>query len=252
MGFGDNMAYSEDVTEGYNAKIVSREGSDNFNYVEAPNASRLLGSIEGLRVVDLACGPGRFSRWLKTSKHAKEVVGVDMSEDMIEHAREIEKKEPLGIYYHLADASKPLDKDLGTFDVCFAGYLLHYATDKDMLRSFLENIYSLLRKGGIFVTLNQDPDEDQNHPEMIPYGFTMTFQRLPPQEGDSITYKCFTDGKYLCEFDNYYFKRGTYEKLFEDAGFKHFFCEPYKIEDQDAKWNLWKQCTILSVMKGIK
>ena len=137
----NNMAYSEDVTEGYNAKIVSREGSDNFNYVEAPNASRMLGNIEGLRVVDLACGSGRFTRWLKTSKHAADVVGVDMSEDMIEHAREIEKKEPLDIHYHVADVSKPLDKDLGTFDVCFAGYLLHYARDKDMLKSFGKHLW---------------------------------------------------------------------------------------------------------------
>ena len=246
------MAYNKDVSEGYNAKIVSREGSNNFNYVEAPNASRMLGSIEGLRVLDLGCGSGRYSRWLKSSKNAAEVVGVDMSKDMIEHAREIEKKEPLGIHYHVGDASKPLDKDLGTFDVCFAGYLLHYSTDKDMLRGFLENIHGLLRKGGIFVTLNQDPDKDQNQPDIMPYGFTMTFQKFPPQEGDSITKTFYANGKYLCEFYNYYFKKGTYEELFEDTGFTNFVCEPYTIEDQDAKWNIWKQRAVCCVMKGIK
>ena len=86
------MAYNKDVSKGYNGFKATREGSDKFNYVEAPNASRMLGSIEGLRVLDLGCGSGRYTRWLKTSKNAAEVVGVDMSRDMIEHATEIKRK----------------------------------------------------------------------------------------------------------------------------------------------------------------
>ena len=246
------MAYSDNVTEGYNLKIVSQEGSDNFNYVEAPNASRMLGDITGLRVLDLACGSGRFTRWLKTYKQAAEVVGLDMSEDMIEHAREIEKKEALGIHYHVADASEPLETDLGVFDVCFAGYLLHYARDKSMLTRFLQNIHKLLRKGGVFVSLNQNPDEEQNHLDMIQYGFTMMFQRLPPQEGDAITYKCFADENYLCQFDNYYFTRQTYQDLFQETGFKEFTSEPYQIQSEHPKWDLWKQRGMLSVMRAYK
>ena len=84
-----------------------------FKHVEAPNASRVLGDISGLRVLDLACGSGRFTRWLKTDKLAGEVVGVDMSEDMIEHARRMETETPLGIKYHVADVSKSLDAGTG-------------------------------------------------------------------------------------------------------------------------------------------
>ena len=248
----DTMAYSEHLTEGYNKKITSREGSDNFKYVEAPNASRMLGDIAGLRVLDLACGSGRFSRWLKTFKHAEEVVGIDMSEDMVGQARETENKEPLNIRYHVADASKPVSADIGTFDVCFAGYLLHYATDRQMLRGFLQNIHRWLKDGGIFVTLNQNPDDVQNCPEMIQYGFTMTFGRLPPKEGDFINFKCFEDEHYLCEFDNYFFKKETYEQMFIEVGFKNFSCEPYKIEATGEKWNLWKQRRPNSVMRAYK
>ena len=90
----------------------------------------------------------------------------------IEQAKEIEKKEHLGIQYHVGDASKPYDH-LGEFDVVFSGYLLNYATDKNMLKQMLVNIYKVLKKGGVFVTLNEDPDCDKSvGDEGIPYGFT--------------------------------------------------------------------------------
>ena len=55
-----------------------------FTHFEEPCSSRALGDITGLRVLDLACGSGRFTRWLKTSKNAGEVVGLEMSEHMIQ------------------------------------------------------------------------------------------------------------------------------------------------------------------------
>ena len=90
----------------------------------------------------------------------------------IEQAKEIEKKEPLGIQYHVGDASKPYDH-LGEFDVVFAGYLLNYATDKDILKQMIVNIYKVLKKGGVFVAIIDDPDcEKPVGDEGIPYGFT--------------------------------------------------------------------------------
>ena len=78
------MSYNEETSKGYNSKICSREGIRMFNDLEAPGCSRALGNIVGLRVLDLGCGSGRYTRWLKTSQHAGEVIGVDMSEHMIE------------------------------------------------------------------------------------------------------------------------------------------------------------------------
>ena len=61
------------------------------------------------------------------------------------------------------------------------------------------------------------------------------FERLPPHEGDPIHVKFYTEGKLLCQLDNYYFKRATYQGCFEDAGFQKFSNEPLTIEDDDAK-----------------
>ena len=87
-------------------------------------------------------------------------------------ARDIENKEPLGIQYHVGDASKPLE-ELGQFDVVFAAWLLVYSKDKNMLKQFLVNVHNWLKEGGTFVTINIDPDNVQNFgEEMIPYGLT--------------------------------------------------------------------------------
>ena len=71
-----SYTYSKELAEGYVKKTGTRICTENFDHVEAPNVSRMLGDIKGLRVLDLGCGSGRFTRWIKTSKCAEEVVGI--------------------------------------------------------------------------------------------------------------------------------------------------------------------------------
>jgi toxoflavin synthase len=64
---------------------------------------KLVGDVEGKRVLDVACGEGHFTRMLR-SAGAAEVVGIDISERMIDLAREQETRRPLGIEYRVEDA----------------------------------------------------------------------------------------------------------------------------------------------------
>ena len=93
------MSYNEETSKGYNLylkyEICNGGGISMFNNVEAPSCSRALGNIVGLRVLDLGCGSGRYTRWLKTSQHAGEVIGVDMSEHMIEEVNSNNNTRPL-------------------------------------------------------------------------------------------------------------------------------------------------------------
>src|ERR1700759_5320826 len=54
--------------------------------IEEPSVLKRLGGVDGLSVLDLACGLGIWSR-LFVSKGASKVVGVDISSNMIEEAR---------------------------------------------------------------------------------------------------------------------------------------------------------------------
>jgi len=81
-----------------------------------PTLFRVLGSVEGQDVLDLACGNGYVAR--KLARSGARVTGADASIAMIERARAREERDPLGISYHVADAAS-LDDVLGedAFDV---------------------------------------------------------------------------------------------------------------------------------------
>ena len=55
-------------------------------HVEAYSFLRMLGDLQGLRVLDLACGDGFYTRAIAAAG-AAEVVGVDISADMLTLAR---------------------------------------------------------------------------------------------------------------------------------------------------------------------
>jgi ubiquinone/menaquinone biosynthesis C-methylase UbiE len=68
-----------------------------------PTLLRVLGPVEDLDVLDLACGNGYIARRLARS--GARVVGVDASAAMIDRARVREDQDPLSIDYHVADAT---------------------------------------------------------------------------------------------------------------------------------------------------
>ena len=65
----------------------------------------LLGSVAGLRVLDVACGHGRITREL--ARRGADVAGIDISGNLIRKALETEQNEPLGIRYIHADVTTP-------------------------------------------------------------------------------------------------------------------------------------------------
>src|SRR5437868_5425999 len=71
-------------------------------YVEHFTLFELLGDLRGKAVLDLACGEGFFTRYLRQAG-ARRVVGVDLSQRMIDLAREEEARCSLGLEYKVGD-----------------------------------------------------------------------------------------------------------------------------------------------------
>ena len=89
---------------------------------------RMTGPLSGERVLDMACGLGFFTRLLK-QQGAAQVLGIDISPEMVRLGREQERTEPLGVTYEIHDATAL--PSLGAFDLVTAIYLLNYATSQD-------------------------------------------------------------------------------------------------------------------------
>jgi SAM-dependent methyltransferase len=104
----------------------------------------LLPVLSGERVLDIACGQGRMSRYL--ARLGADVVGVDISAAMLSKARAIG---PEDITYVHADVTRhPTWWDGRPFDGCTCEMAL---MDIDDLAGTLSTVTTVLRQGGWFV-----------------------------------------------------------------------------------------------------
>jgi len=90
------------MADAYDAYVGTRE--DYYRtQVMGPGLLAACGPVRGVRVLDLGCGQGYFTRLL--AQEGATVVGVDISERLIHHAVRRERLNPLGIRYDVLDAA---------------------------------------------------------------------------------------------------------------------------------------------------
>lgn len=204
-------------------------------YIEWYSYHKLLGDISQKSVLDLACGEGYYTRRIKKMTAAT-VVGVDISEKMIELAKQQEKNDLLGIEYLIGDVM--LIGKIGSFDLVVASYLLNYSRTKEQLLKMCQTVAVNLNSGGRFVSINNNPDQP---PESFPicekYGFTKSLSG-PLKEGAAITYEFFRSGQKF-QFDNYYLSTETHDWAFKQAGLNHI--RWHKVEVSPDGLNIFGQ-----------
>lgn len=178
---------------------------------------QLLGDLRGKSVLDLACGEGFYTRFLKRNG-ASRALGVDLSQGMVDLALDEERRDPLGIEYLRRDAAT---LDLGdTFDLVVAAYLLNYARDYDELLRMCQAIARHLQPGARFVTVNNNPRHPRERFEASrKYGFTKRADG-PLVEGTPVAYVFFLDDGQSVEITNYHLDVATHERALREAGFR--------------------------------
>lgn len=117
---------------------------------EWPVLQSMLPPMKGLKVVDLGCGYGWFSRWAN-EQGADSVLGLDVSEKMLEQARNTTSA--ANIHYARADLEQ-LDLAAGSFDLAYSSLALHYIKD---LPGLFANIHKALKPGSRFVFSIEHP-----------------------------------------------------------------------------------------------
>lgn len=134
--------------EKYSRMSRSVEGLDGAG--EWSELQKLLPEFQGRRVLDLGCGYGWHCIYA-AGKGACYVLGADLSEKMLEAARE-KTDSPL-VEYRRA-AMEDLAFPEGSFDVIISSLAFHYVAD---FRSMAEKIYRWLTPGGRFVFSVEHP-----------------------------------------------------------------------------------------------
>lgn len=123
------------------------EDGDYFhNHLVYPSLLKVLGSVDGVRALDLGCGSGASSRLL--AKHGADVTGIDASKSLIDLAREREQRNPRGVRYDVTDAADLSIFDDASFDVVVANMSLMDIADA---KSTIREVSRILRPSGRFV-----------------------------------------------------------------------------------------------------
>jgi len=176
-----------------------------------PLLEKHIGNLEGKRVLDLACGEGFSSRFMK-KLGANEIIGLDISSELIEIAK---KKDSENIQYFVGDAINYDFSVLGKFDVITAIMLFDYVSSKEDFLKILKKINSVLNEDGEFYFLNPNPKTQLNYNS---YGVKQVAESDKEGSKVIVTLGDFY-GKKHCTFTTYYWKNETIQNLFKEARF---------------------------------
>ena len=143
-----NIYDDPDFFAGYSR--LERFGSGWTKAYEYPDFMALLPDVAGRRVLDLGCGVGRLAHHLAECG-ASEVIGVDLSERMLELAR-AECSHPRVTYVResIEQARYPPDR----FDLVVSSLAFHYVED---YQGLIRRIAGWLVPGGTLVYSTEHP-----------------------------------------------------------------------------------------------
>lgn len=159
-----------------------RRGWDVFReHFNNPAVLRFVGNLRGKTVLDAGCGEGYNTRLLACS--GARMTGVDVSQRMIELARQEEGKNPLGIRYERTSFSDLSLFDDASFDVVVSFMALMDGPDYE---GAVREFFRVLRNGGELVF-------SLTHPCFLPRGS----QWMEDEEGNAagLTVSDYFDGK---------------------------------------------------------
>jgi len=134
--------------EGYK-KLRDNPNSANA-VVEKPALFSLCPSFAGKTVLDLGCGYGENCKQV-SNLGAVKVVGIDISEKMLQVANHENKNETVTFLRMSMNDLSGLNQE---YDVVLSSLAVHYIEDFDRL---LRNVYRLLNHDGVFIFSQEHP-----------------------------------------------------------------------------------------------
>lgn len=124
----------------WNAEIYNRYGKERIQ--PSIDLVARIREMKFQRILDVGCGTGMSTVPLVSTWENAEIIGIDMSKEMLEKARELLPT----VSFIQRDCSKSL-LDVGTFDLIFSNAFVQWLPDQE---EFIANAFSMLNEKGIF------------------------------------------------------------------------------------------------------
>lgn len=159
--FWDDRAREDAIYFVDNRQKYSRPDLDRF-FAEGERALDQLLDLGGVKlrpgdtVVEIGCGVGRFTRAL--ASRAERVVGLDVSGEMLERARELNSD--LGnVDWIQGDGATLTGVVDGSADACVSAVVFQHLPSSDITLSYIREIGRALKPGGrAAIQFSNDPD----------------------------------------------------------------------------------------------
>ncbi|MFE2140815.1 class I SAM-dependent methyltransferase [Streptomyces sp. NPDC059456] len=200
-------------------------------YAVVPAFLALVGDVSGRSVLDLASGTGFYSREFKR-RGATEVLGVDISGEMVAVAQALEEREPLGVRYEVGDVSE-LRSFGQRFDIALAVQLLNYAPDLATTELMCRRVHRSLEPGGELFLLNQSPDFRFDGPTPEKYGFRSELTGGEAETGPQVRTTALLDPP--VSFVANRPRREVYEDSLRAAGFSDLTWVPIQVSEAGVR-----------------
>lgn len=136
---------------------LAQQGETRMHFI-MPYMLKFMGNVEGVKILDLGCGEGGYSREL--AKRNAEVVAIDCSEKAVRYSMESAKKEGLDIPHYIRNSNDLYEIEDNEFDVVLCSMMLMDCEDLD---GTLREAARVLKPGGRLFASVLHPCFDGNH-----------------------------------------------------------------------------------------
>lgn len=124
-------------------------------YYDRPNTLRLLPDLKGKKILDAACGPGKYAEILL--EKGANVVGFDISPKMVELATNRNKGKATFFVHDLSSPFTMIENN--SYDIVLCALALHYVEDWTLT---IKEFNKVLKDGGTLVISIEHPFYEYN------------------------------------------------------------------------------------------
>jgi len=142
--------------------------------------NELLKPQAGMSILDVGCGAGKLCfLFNEYTKGGAKITGGDFSEELLDKAREKNKKVGADIDFQFLDFNQPFKFADNSFDLCSSAFAIYYASD---LGFTFREAHRVLKPGGRLFVSGPLPENKQMFYDIIKEATNAT---IPPMPGSS-------------------------------------------------------------------
>jgi len=223
---------------------------------------RLLGNVNGKNVLEIGCGGGQNA--IVLAKWGAIAVGLDNSEEQIEYAKKLAKKNQVKVPFFVGNMEKLKMFPDETFDIVLSSFAIDYVEN---LEQTFQEVFRVLQKIGLFVFCAVHPIA--NRGRVVRYGKRRMWAIGNYFDRRKRTWTWKTKGK-IAKFRGYHRTIQDYFNLIVTTGFvveKILEPEPYPLDkmseaerkripylhqDYVKEYDLWRKIPFTILFKARK